>query len=283
MRTGVAVVVVFLVLAASAEAKLSARVTSGRTVVLRLSGVPHVKRVAVRWGDGRRTASRRHRYAAPGRYTIRVRILRRGHRHPRSARTSVLVPGPVTAHHVTAYLVSDGLACGAASLEGGLETSGCGTQLTVGGVRYGPGAAAYVPVTSYESGSGTAADPYVLTRVVRAGGQIELVETTRYAIGSDTAALTTFSLRSVDGTQHVVTLAHFADCAHHGAGSVTKTSATCRVSAAPASSAVTLADLGQDGHPTAQAGGRLGLSWQVTVPALSAASVTEAAALRLSA
>ncbi len=306
MRTGVAALLLVLLLAAPAAAKprLSAALKPDGSVRVALKGVSHVKRVVVRWGDGAQTAGRTHRYAAPGTYTIRARAVRRGKRTPRSAATKVLVPGPVAAHHVAAYLVSDTLACGAVSLEAGGETTSCGTSLSLDGVLHD--ASSFVPVTSFSSGDGTAADPFVLTRVVRAAGRVELLQTTRYTTGSDTAALETYSLRSVDGQQHVVVLYRTVDCVRGREGALTTGGATCRAPAAPTSTASTLFDRGQGGHraegtpadllTTMNAGddfadtarrGRhdtaVGLSWRMTLPTTSAATVVQASQLVLSA
>lgn len=304
MRTGVATILLALLLAAPAAAKprLRAIRLPGNRVTVDLSGVRHVKRVIVRWGDGTRTTRTVHSYKKPGIYTIIARAERRGRRRGRTARNRILVPGPVAAHHFSGYLVSDQLQCGGVSLETGVETSTCGTSLSVDGVLYQP--SEYVPVTSYQSGAGTALEPYVLTRVVRAGGRVELLQTTRYVVGGDTVS-DDYSLRTVDGQQHIAVLYRTVGCPKARVGSLAKSGAGCTRPAAPTSTGTTLFDRGQGGHvqegtapelaKVMTAGddftdfarrGRhaatLGVSWRVTLPAISAATVLQASQLQLS-
>lgn len=97
----------------------------------------------------------------------------------------------------------------------------CGTFLAVGSELFGPQmltsisanstkAIAWTPVSQTKSGTGTQADPWVLTTVVRGGG-FEITQTDTYSTGNDFYA-TTSSVKNVSGAAQDFTLYHAADC-----------------------------------------------------------------------
>jgi len=97
----------------------------------------------------------------------------------------------------------------------------CGTFLAVGSELFGPGVLhsrtaksmgtiAWTPVSQTKSGTGTQADPWVLTTVVRGGG-FEITQTDTYSTGNDFYATTT-SVKNVSGAAQDFTLYHAADC-----------------------------------------------------------------------
>ena len=101
------------------------------------------------------------------------------------------------------------------------DPADCGTFLTVGSELFGPGelnsrAAAsmgtttWTPVSQTKSGTGTQADPWVLTTVVRGGG-FEITQTDTYSTGNDFYA-TTSSVKNISDAAQDFTLYHAADC-----------------------------------------------------------------------
>ena len=101
------------------------------------------------------------------------------------------------------------------------DPADCGTFLAVGSELFGPQkltsisasstkAIAWTPVSQTKSGTGTQADPWVLTTVVRGGG-FEITQTDTYSTGNDFYA-TTSSVKNVSGAAQDFTLYHAADC-----------------------------------------------------------------------
>ena len=101
------------------------------------------------------------------------------------------------------------------------DPADCGTFLAVGSELFGPGelnsrtarkmgTIAWTPVSQTKSGTGTQADPWVLTTVVRGGG-FEITQTDTYSTGNDFYATTT-SVKNVSGAAQDFTLYHAADC-----------------------------------------------------------------------
>ena len=101
------------------------------------------------------------------------------------------------------------------------DPADCGTFLAVGSELFGPGelnshaavstgAIAWTPVSQTKSGTGTQADPWVLTTVVRGGG-FEITQTDTYSKGNDFYATTT-SVKNVSDAARDFTLYHAADC-----------------------------------------------------------------------
>ena len=101
------------------------------------------------------------------------------------------------------------------------DPADCGTFLAVGSELFGPGelnsrAAAsmgtttWTPVSQTKSGTGTQADPWVLTTVVRGGG-FEITQTDTYSTGNDFYA-TTSSVKNISDAAQDFTLYHAADC-----------------------------------------------------------------------
>ena len=99
------------------------------------------------------------------------------------------------------------------------DPADCGTFLAVGSELFGPGelnsraatqmgAIAWTPVA--QSKSGTQADPWVLTTVVRGGG-FEITQTDTYSTGNDFYA-TTSSVKNISDAARDFTLYHAADC-----------------------------------------------------------------------
>lgn len=97
----------------------------------------------------------------------------------------------------------------------------CGTFLAVGSKLFGPGklnssaavsmrAIAWTPVSQSKSGTGTQADPWVLTTVVRGGG-FEITQTDTYSTGNEFYA-TTSSVKNISDAAQDFTLYHAADC-----------------------------------------------------------------------
>ena len=97
----------------------------------------------------------------------------------------------------------------------------CGTFLAVGSELFGPQkltsisarntkAIAWTPVSQTKSGTGTQADPWVLTTVVRGGG-FEITQTDTYSTGNDFYA-TTSSVKNISDAAQDFTLYHAADC-----------------------------------------------------------------------
>ena len=97
----------------------------------------------------------------------------------------------------------------------------CGTFLAVGSELFGPkelhspaarkmGTIAWTPVSQTKSGTGTQADPWVLTTVVRGGG-FEITQTDTYSTGNDFYA-TTSSVKNISDAAQDFTLYHAADC-----------------------------------------------------------------------
>ena len=106
---------------------------------------------------------------------------------------------------------------------GGFTTTpaDCGTFLAVGSELFGPGkltavsarptkVIAWTPVSQTKSGTGTQADPWVLTTVVRGGG-FEITQTDTYSTGNDFYA-TTSSVKNISDAAQDFTLYHAADC-----------------------------------------------------------------------
>ena len=101
------------------------------------------------------------------------------------------------------------------------DPADCGTFLAVGSELFGPGelnsrAAAsmgtttWTPVSQTKSGTGTQADPWVLTTVVRGGG-FEITQTDTYSTGNEFYA-TTSSVKNISDAAQDFTLYHAADC-----------------------------------------------------------------------
>ena len=101
------------------------------------------------------------------------------------------------------------------------DPADCGTFLAVGSELFGPGelnsrAAAsmgtttWTPVSQTKSGTGTQADPWVLTTVVRGGG-FEITQTDTYSTGNEFYA-TTSSVKNISDAAKDFTLYHAADC-----------------------------------------------------------------------
>jgi len=101
------------------------------------------------------------------------------------------------------------------------DPADCGTFLAVGSELFGPGelnsrAAAsmgtttWTPVSQTKSGTGTQADPWVLTTVVRGGG-FEITQTDTYSTGNEFYA-TTSSVKNISDAAQGFTLYHAADC-----------------------------------------------------------------------
>ena len=97
----------------------------------------------------------------------------------------------------------------------------CGTFLAVGSELFGPGkltsisarstkTIAWTPVSQTKSGTGTQADPWVLTTVVRGGG-FEITQTDTYSTGNDFYT-TTSSVKNISDAAQDFTLYHAADC-----------------------------------------------------------------------
>ena len=97
----------------------------------------------------------------------------------------------------------------------------CGTFLAVGSELFGPGelnsraatkmgTIAWTPVSQSKSGTGTQADPWVLTTVVRGGG-FEITQTDTYTTGNEFYA-TTSSVKNISDAAQDFTLYHAADC-----------------------------------------------------------------------
>ena len=101
------------------------------------------------------------------------------------------------------------------------DPADCGTFLAVGSELFGPGelnsheaasmgTIAWTPVSQTKSGTGTQADPWVLTTVVRGGG-FEITQTDTYSTGNDFYA-TTSSVKNISNAAQDFTLYHAADC-----------------------------------------------------------------------
>ena len=101
------------------------------------------------------------------------------------------------------------------------DPADCGTFLAVGSELFGPGelnsheaasmgTIAWTPVSQTKSGTGTQADPWVLTTVVRGGG-FEITQTDTYSTGNDFYA-TTSSVKNISDAAQDFTLYHAADC-----------------------------------------------------------------------
>ena len=97
----------------------------------------------------------------------------------------------------------------------------CGTFLAVGSELFGPQkltsisarntkAIAWTPVSQTKSGTGTQADPWVLTTVVRGGG-FEITQTDTYSTGNEFYT-TTSSVKNISDAAQDFTLYHAADC-----------------------------------------------------------------------
>lgn len=101
------------------------------------------------------------------------------------------------------------------------DPADCGTFLAVGSELFGPGelnsraatsmgTTTWTPVSQTKSGTGTQADPWVLTTVVRGGG-FEITQTDTYSTGNDFYA-TTSSVKNISDAAKDFTLYHAADC-----------------------------------------------------------------------
>ena len=101
------------------------------------------------------------------------------------------------------------------------DPADCGTFLAVGSELFGPaqlnsraaasmGTTAWTPVSQTKSGTGTQADPWVLTTVVRGGG-FEITQTDTYSTGNDFYT-TTSSVKNISDAAQDFTLYHAADC-----------------------------------------------------------------------
>ena len=101
------------------------------------------------------------------------------------------------------------------------DPADCGTFLAVGSELFGPGelnsraatsmgTIAWTPVSQTKSGTGTQADPWVLTTVVRGGG-FEITQTDTYSTGNEFYA-TTSSVKNISDAAQGFTLYHAADC-----------------------------------------------------------------------
>ena len=101
------------------------------------------------------------------------------------------------------------------------DPADCGTFLVVGSELFGPGKlnsrsassmgmTAWTPVSQAGSGTGTQADPWVLTTVVRGGG-FEITQTDTYTTGNDFYT-TTSSVKNISAAAQDFTLYHAADC-----------------------------------------------------------------------
>ena len=101
------------------------------------------------------------------------------------------------------------------------DPADCGTFLAVGSELFGPGelnsraatsmgTTTWTPVSQTKSGTGTQADPWVLTTVVRGGG-FEITQTDTYSTGNDFYA-TTSSVKNISDAAQDFTLYHAADC-----------------------------------------------------------------------
>ena len=101
------------------------------------------------------------------------------------------------------------------------DPADCGTFLAVGSELFGPGelnsraatsmgTSTWTPVSQTKSGTGTQADPWVLTTVVRGGG-FEITQTDTYSTGNEFYA-TTSSVKNISDAAKDFTLYHAADC-----------------------------------------------------------------------
>ena len=101
------------------------------------------------------------------------------------------------------------------------DPADCGTFLAVGSELFGPGemnsraatsmgTTTWTPVSQTKSGTGTQADPWVLTTVVRGGG-FEITQTDTYSTGNEFYA-TTSSVKNTSDAAQDFTLYHAADC-----------------------------------------------------------------------
>ena len=101
------------------------------------------------------------------------------------------------------------------------DPADCGTFLAVGSELFGPGemnsraatsmgTTTWTPVSQTKSGTGTQADPWVLTTVVRGGG-FEITQTDTYSTGNEFYA-TTSSVKNISDAAQDFTLYHAADC-----------------------------------------------------------------------
>lgn len=101
------------------------------------------------------------------------------------------------------------------------DPADCGTFLAVGSELFGPGelnsraatsmgTTTWTPVSQTKSGTGTQADPWVLTTVVRGGG-FEITQTDTYSTGNEFYA-TTSSVKNISDAAQGFTLYHAADC-----------------------------------------------------------------------
>lgn len=101
------------------------------------------------------------------------------------------------------------------------DPADCGTFLAVGSELFGPGelnsraatsmgTTTWTPVSQTKSGTGTQADPWVLTTVVRGGG-FEITQTDTYSTGNEFYA-TTSSVKNISDAAKDFTLYHAADC-----------------------------------------------------------------------
>ena len=101
------------------------------------------------------------------------------------------------------------------------DPADCGTFLAVRSELFGPGelnsraatsmgTTTWTPVSQTKSGTGTQADPWVLTTVVRGGG-FEITQTDTYSTGNEFYA-TTSSVKNISDAAQDFTLYHAADC-----------------------------------------------------------------------
>ena len=101
------------------------------------------------------------------------------------------------------------------------DPADCGTFLAVGSELFGPGelnsraatsmgTTTWTPVSQTKSGTGTQADPWVLTTVVRGGG-FAITQTDTYSTGNEFYA-TTSSVKNISDAAQDFTLYHAADC-----------------------------------------------------------------------
>lgn len=236
-------------------------------------------------------------------------------------------PAVTSPDAITEYDVSPDLDCAMfASGDADGEFYGghaCGTIVALGGQLYGPSDipagsnltdapnyVAWTPATQSTSGSGTSADPFVITTSASADGTpINVTQTDTYAVGGSTVSTQT-TLTNTSGSPVQLMLYHGFDCfpgdSDTGTGTASGGSVSCvsdnvtssgarTVHLSPASTGSTyveerFADMWSDiatgnpfpntvradDHDTAE-----GLAWPVTVPANASVSIQYATDLLL--
>lgn len=133
--------------------------------------------------------------------------------------------GTPAVRHITEYTSDRDLMCGLQTLEDTAgefyETTACGTFLSVDGSLYSPPAipagdsargTAWTPISYSESGTGTHADPYVITTTADAGDSGIRVEQTDRWVEQEDSIATTMRVRNLSGAPKSVLLSRGADC-----------------------------------------------------------------------